>query len=741
MPTKLFIILFIPFFLCSQESWQRRNTSPKYEINDILISSSGEFFISLAKNPQVYVSSDGGISWNDVSDRSKLYDAFNDSKSLNKISDSIYLSLLGSANIYQYKNDKFSYYLRNNNNLNFILQDLDNNHFYFDWLSLYSVSDIWNKTSYKSIWRNPDNIIYDFYLYRKDTNFIATYNDTFKTVQVYKLNSIAKESNLYSKINAQLPRNSIEVSKFGNVFLKLTSRSLFVASFTNPNTYNEIFLNPNGQKPIIYHLGHTEDGFIYALTNIGIYFNDGVNIDQWFKPYFLNQNIPIPHNDDVVNQYYIQDSLTAIFNFGDDCDESKAFTFSPAYKEWKPVILDININDWKNLQKDQKGILYAFNPCTTFPALQYYSQSKDDGNSWDLMLVNGEYVYALTLNKNKEAVVFTKSQKIRVHNSNNDTWQEATNPFGKVSSVDFLNFYYSNSLVFLEAEARDKVGKHINIYFYSEDDGLTWTEFNAFNSQIAYQYNEYGFLVTENKWIVYSYGEFQSLFSIDKGKTWQPDPMFANCRNITGMILLPDSRILAACANNGDYGVFISNTNNELEKLNPYFNNKIYTIRFSDPAYLFGFFEKNSAPFFSKDFGKYIFELDKGMPPILTEQRVFSDALLDENHKAYITIENDGLYVINSNIFLSNKDQKEEDRNLIDINIWSRNMVIDVERVSNDQANLKYEIFNNLAQSIDHGKLLNKLNFISLHKLQTGIYYVNVVGSNGLVSTKKFIIL
>jgi hypothetical protein len=76
--TKIILILLIliPSLGESQLSWSRRNTAPIYELGDIMISPEGHYFVSLSQNAPVYVSTDEGDSWADVSGKSKLYNAF-----------------------------------------------------------------------------------------------------------------------------------------------------------------------------------------------------------------------------------------------------------------------------------------------------------------------------------------------------------------------------------------------------------------------------------------------------------------------------------------------------------------------------------------------------------------------------------------------------------------------------------------------------------------------------------------
>lgn len=747
--TKMLLILLIliPSLGESQLSWSRRNTAPIYELGDIMISPEGHYFISLSQNAPVYISTDEGDSWTDVSDKSKLYNAFSQNKYFKLIDNQVYYGKCnGRCSSYKYFNGKFIAKLGFSENFENLFQDQKSKVYAINQNRIFFTDSNWMIDNSMKIWETKDNYIVTGYFYQADTNYIVTAkydvnNPTNNTTSVYILNSEIKKAELYSEFKLFVNKELIQVSKSGNICILYphVTRSKFIyADRTNPKLFHDIILDSQNPNVNVYFLGSATDGTFYAVTNNGIYFNDGIDFSNWKKAHYMSQNFPTLDYSSIENKYFIKDSLTALVNYGNNCGESKAYTFNQKYKKWKLVELSININNLDNIQKDLHGTLYAFSPCRNYPAREYYRISEDDGKTWELFFINGEYVRSVGINKDKAAIVLA-GENLFLQNSLDKTWKFIQNPIPDSGIFSSLFFYSSNGILFFEAYYLSKDGFNKIGFYFSKDGGLNWKEFSPFHQSSTDNYNDRNILVTKDRWIAYSYLSDPTVFSEDEGKTWQLDPMFVGCDHITQMALLPDNRLLISCQAKNEFGVFVSNSNNELELLSPYFRGKLNTVNFNAPSYIFGYHDLNSLPFFSKDLGKSVLELDQGINPIISDYRYFTSSLLDANNRAYLTIQNDGLYVTDTNVFTHIKEEniKKNHANIY-LQQIGKNLQISIQNEISEVNNYKYYIYNQLSQIVAQGLLNHNSTLINLEDFTSGIYFFQIVDKTNQSHILKF---
>lgn len=747
--TKIIFLLLIlvPSLGESQVTWSKRNTTPIYELGDVMISHEGYYFLSLSQNAPVYVSIDEGDSWTDVSDKSKLYNAFSQNKYFKLIDGQVYYGKCKSnCSTYKYVNGKFISKLGISENFENLFQDKKSKVYAINQNRIFFTDSNWMIDNSMKIWETKDNYIVTGYFYQADTNYIVTVkydvnNPTNNTTSVYILNSETKKAELYSEFKLFVKKELIQVSKSGNIcilFPHVTKSTLIYADRTNPKLFHEIILDSQNPNINVYSLGSASDGTFYTVTNNGVYFNDGIDFSYWIKAHYMSQNFPTLDYSSIENKYFIKDSLTAIVNYGNNCGESKAYFFNQKYKKWKPIELGINVNNLDNLQKDVNGTLYAFNPCRNYPAREYYRISEDDGKTWELFFINGEYVRSVGINKDRAAIVLA-GENLFLQNVNDKSWKLIKSPLPDSSYVSSLFFYSSNGILFFETNYLNAAGFNKIGFYFSKDGGLNWTEFSPFHQSATDNYNDRNILVTKDKWIAYSYLSDPTVFSEDEGKSWQLDPMFGGCDHITQMVLLPDNRLLISCQSKNEFGVFVSNSNNELELLSTYFKGKLNTVNFNSPSNIFGYHDLNSAPFFSKDLGKSVFELDQGITPIISDYRYFNSSLIDANNRVYLTIQNDGLYVTDTNVFTQTKEEnKKENYSNIQLRQIGKNLQIDIYEEISEVNNYKYSIYNQLSQNVTHGFLNSNSTLININQLTSGVYYFQIVNHSGLTQTYKF---
>ncbi|MBK9717903.1 MAG: hypothetical protein IPO85_10375 [Saprospiraceae bacterium] len=164
------------------------------------------------------------------------------------------------------------------------------------------------------------------------------------------------------------------------------------------------------------------------------------------------------------------------------------------------------------------------------------------------------------------------------------------------------------------------------------------------------------------------------------------------------------------------------------------------TVNFNAPSHIFGYYDLNSSPFFSKDLGKSVFELDQGITPIISDYRYFTSSLIDANNRVYLTIQNDGLYVTDTNVFTQTKEEnKKENYSNIQLRQIGKNLQIDIYEEISEVNNYKYSIYNQLSQNVTQGFLNHNSTLINLEQLTFGVYYLQIVNLSGGIQTYKFI--
>jgi len=746
----IFILLIFISTLCEgQLSWSRRNTAPKYELGDIIVSPEGYYFISLSQNSGVFVSIDEGDTWTDVSDKSSLYSAFYFNKFFKLINHQVYYGICNSScSPFKFINGKFISKMSLSEAFTNLFIDQNSKIYAINQNRIFLTDSNWMKDINKKIWESKDRIIKTGFFYQTDTNYIVTRsfnvnnpNPLIDTTSIYILNSETKSASLYSEIKRPVIKERIQVSQSGNICfldLQLPNNQLFYANRTNPFNFQQVILDSKNSNIDVIYLGRSDDSSFYVVTNSGIYFNDGNDFSVWKRAFHISENFPSLNYFDIENKYYFKDSLTAIINYGNNCGESRAYTYNQKYKKWKPVDFNIYINNLDNLQKDGNDFLYTFSPCRNYPSFEYYHISKDDGKTWELLLINGEYVRALAINKDREAIALAGEQLYLQRGI--DNWKLIQNPIPDLVSFSSLFFYSSHGILFIEAYYFDKAGYSITGFYFSENGGLNWARFTPFHQSSTANYNDHDILVTKDKWIGYSYLNDPTVSSVDLGKTWQLDSMFTECDHITKMVLLPDERILISCQLQNEFGVFVTNSKGQLELLSPFFSNKLNTINFNSTSYIFGHYDLNTSPYFSKNLGKSILELDQGINPIVGDYRYFLSSLLDENNKAYLTIQNDALYVNDSSVFTNLMDKIARSANQsFNLQQIGKNLLIDFYEEISGQNSYKYNIYNQLSQKVAQGDLTYKSTLINLENLQSGIYFFQIVNNANKSHTLKFL--
>ncbi|MGB5034012.1 MAG: sialidase family protein, partial [Saprospiraceae bacterium] len=549
-------------------------------------------------------------------------------------------------------------------------------------------------------------------------------------IVVYKLNTGSGQVEMYShlQINTNLRKEDIHITEAGDILFAINNQ-LLLADHRTPDIFEEVKLDSALNILKVEQIGRIANGQIFVLTDKGIYINSNLGLNHWTKLINLSLNIPSK-----IDKIVIHDTLNAILTVTDECDYTEAYFFIPSTLDWKLVNLNIDVNTFESLTKDNNNILYAYHNC-------YFKYSEDDGVNWNFLSINGEPVEQITTNKNGDAVAAV-NQKIFILDKFSGLWKIANNTIFKIPNLKLKYFIKSGSELFIEGALGDFDSPNAKYFlFHSSDGGMNWSKINAFRKSAYYNYSGLSISVLENNtWIGHGDIVDTIVSSNDLGLTWNIDPLFENFSRARNIIQLPDNRKIICGRYKKKYGAYISSTSNEYELMNSYFENKIFDIYYIGPNFIFGNASYNDGVFFSTDLGKNITIDESGMAPNTFDQRYYYGLLYDEEQKIYVSLGFDGLYKATKNIFTSSKDLRPlMHSKFLKVNFDQSELQITMVDENVDFRSIKFEILNQLGQLIKQGKFEYKSNSINIQQALSGIYYFKVIYPNQSSEAIKFI--
>ncbi|NOT35853.1 MAG: hypothetical protein HOP11_00585 [Saprospiraceae bacterium] len=739
---QIILLLIVIAQSKAQNTWIKINSEPNYEVGDIIISSKGDFFISLLNSSEVYVSIDSGINWHEVSNKEQIFYGGNQKKYFKKTKDNIFYTQ-GSFNTktFKYYNDKFNYIGGVSSSGYQLKINQEGEGFVISNFGMYKTDSNWRADFNKPVFLN--NGILESFLFSMENNFLVVSRDPNNVNNninvVYKLNSNTGSNYEYSIVKALLSPKNIEINNKGQIFFLNDKGNLEASNFDNPNEFKEISIDPKSVINRIYNIGTTSFNQIYVITDKGIYFNID-DINQWIKPIQLNNKFPLFSIYQNTNTYFFRDTSFGILNYSNNCGESETKIFSPKIGKWSKIDLNINKVDLIDLKKSKNGNLFAYKSCETKVEKNYF-QSEDEGKSWQEIIINGEYVNCLGITGSGIPIAIANN-KLFKYNKFDKIWNLTLEHISNIQGIKYLYFITAESNIFLEGVKFDALGNKTMYLFHSENEGLNWQQIKSF-VQAPFDLPGYEIIIKKDgSFLAYGWidGILKPLISKDKGMTWDIDIMFNDFENTYSMIMVNDGRFIVGGFYDGKYSTFISDSlTNTFEILNPYFNNKSTLLYYRPPSFLFGHNQNNSAPFFSKDLGQSIQEDDTGIYPMNTDWRFFSNAIFDNNLKAYITVRYDGLYVTKSNIFSKVKDYVGNSKVYIEINLLQSDNSLRLIGSFNNEEEIDYKIFNSLGSQVAAGQVIINKDLVRIDKLIPGIYYLQLNSKEAVVRSFKII--
>ncbi len=754
--TIIFDIVF-SYFSFSQNTWLRSESSSQLEVGDLAITNDNEYFLSLKNNHHIFNSNDSGITWKEVSINNGINRNYLtiDKPFLKLVDNKVYcVSCAGGNKRYRYNGYSFEV-MPNYSNIpreNLIVNQ-EGRVFYKDVISINDADSSWSRLFNKIIYQAKPNFgVIEANFYTENNNYFIISNFT-DSMYVYKV--ITNEKNdisLYSRFKTSKGVSNSFVSKGGVIYFMSNDGLNRVFNYVSSKKLDIIRTSSLQERfniQNIYYNFINANGEIFIISDKGIFVNNGIDEDQWIKCYQMSNQLPKPPANTVNRilafnaRYFFKDSMNALISYGDNCGQSEYFCFSPKYKEWKTILLDVHIDNLVNLVKNKNNRLFAYRPCENYLGRNYL-QSDNNGKDWVSALIYGEHVTSIGINKDGEAIAIATNNKIYLHNSSVDSWNEVQSPVSSTNNIIFLHLYASNNELFLTGSLENS--SRSNYLFHSADGGQNWQEIKAFVKISAHPRNDFQILVEhKNNWIAYSVdGQFNSydiLVSTDSGRTWLPDSRFKNFA-AASIKQLPNNKFLLSGTYNltmdgtyiidsvGNFSIYAS----QYEK-----NPAIFSFDQNNRVFGYPFYYGSPRPFTSSDLGLKIVYDDSGILPIDQEYRYIRSSIYENKDNITLNLAYDGIYTNTHDIFnnISDKSKTLSNYSVLQDSEW-----IYVDKKDNVSWNNqeRIQIINLLGQVIivrDIGSIGGR---ISTRTLAPGVYLLQLQNGDIKSQVIKFLV-
>ncbi|MFN8330473.1 MAG: hypothetical protein U0T81_04510 [Saprospiraceae bacterium] len=675
---KSVILLLLEFLLygvgMTQNTWQRSESSSQLEVGTVAISSANEYFISLKNNHHIFYSRDSGATWQEVEVNNgvkKFYKSI-DRAYLKAIKDKVYcVSCAGSAKRYIY-NGEFFNILPNYTNIPYenLFLSQEGKVFYKDELCIARTDSNWNRIINTFLFST--SFPYGFLatnFYTEDNNYIITQNNK-DSLFIYKLKTDQSGAvSPYSKFKVSRSVSTALVSKGGTIYFMDNGGSNRVFNYvlkTEQNKIQKSSLQLVQKVNVVYYYYVNEGAEIYLVTDKGVFMNNGIDEDVWIKCHQMSDNIPLPPSFNVLawdTRYFIKDSLNAMISYGDNCGQSDYYCFTPKFKKWRTIQLDVHIDNLNDLVKDRNNRLYAFRPCENYFGMNYL-QSDNNGKDWEYVLINGEYATSIGINKSGEAMAIAANNRLYRHNTTVDNWEEIQLPLDTSGKIKLLHIYSSGNDLFLTGNIFINYAKEYNYLYHSMDGGLHWTEIKSFVQQTAVRGNDFTILKDNNgNWIAYSdQGRLTPdgiLISKDKGKTWEIDNRFKDFSAFS-LLQLPDNRfLLSGTINYSNPGTYLIDSLGNYSNYSSNYVKNPASLYLDKDSLMFGYinYNYNPIPFYSFDLGLNVFNNESGLNPTDKETCPTCSAIYESRDKITLNLAYDGIYTTTHDIFSNITDE------------------------------------------------------------------------------------
>ncbi|MEP7197779.1 MAG: hypothetical protein ABI851_14765 [Saprospiraceae bacterium] len=738
--------------ILAQNTWIRSEPSPIIEISDVIINQENELFINTKNTHHIFYSSDSSTSWKKISvEYPDKFRAQYNHKYFKLVGRDLYCGWCsGSCKRLIYNNQQFN--LLNGLSFPFLQLQFDNDGrgYIVSNGGIYNVNSEWQIIPSDIIIKFSDLSLIKSFLYSKDNNYVVSRPYNSDLVRVLKVNTQSKDSILYATFQADINSKEILVSSEGNIYYlgsKLGKLVLFYSSNVNPFHFVEYVIDTTVEIKA-FNFFMNQENQIFALTDKGIYINDRKS-NSWIKCHLLSKNFPIKiyntNGFDLDSYIYIKDSLNAIISYGDNCGQASIYTFTPKYKNWRPVELNLNRDNFSNLVRDKNGMLYTYRPCENLTNHNYL-ESENDGKDWNSLYINGEPVSSVGINKNGEAIALAY-KSIYIHDSNLNNWNLVSSPITKIKEIVLLQFYSNKDELFISGISQSNINPVKNYLFHSSDGGYNWNEITAFVTSSHDPSKDFEIFVDNYKnWIVYSdqlsFIPNTFLISKDLGKSWEVDQRFKDFEFVSTIQQLSDNRYLISGKDKfKKYGSFISNASGGFDLISAYFEGHPSRLYLQSNNNLFGYSSWTNGspiPFTSNDVGNSVREDDSGILLEDLDYRSIQSAILTPGQRTVLNLAHDGIYNSNTDVFSNSSDHEPKTLNKHHLYQHSSYLQITKFDGSEFKSGEIFNLYSCVGQLINSNDLKKQNGRIEIDYLPNGLFFVEIRGSNNQKELIKF---
>ncbi|MBK9271661.1 MAG: T9SS type A sorting domain-containing protein [Saprospiraceae bacterium] len=753
----IFAVCFSFPFLNAQLEWKPTLTEPYYEVDDIAILPDNRYYISLRKTHEIFESRDSGANWNLIAP----FDIkFNNLalKNLEVVREKLYIGLfplIQPTAFYELTKNGVLTKIREGNHLfsDATKMDQEGNLFAVEGDNVYSIDSNLRFDRNKLIF-SAYNTIQSFF-YTEENNFLVAIHANTRpdTVRIYKFNSRTGDYLLHSKYHGYLTLNNILVSENGSVLYRNHgSEKIFAASYQDPLKYNELIIDPSGQLTRIYNFSLTANGEVFIVANSGVYMCDGIHLDQWYRCEQMSQNLSLPNEDEVNNYYSFKDSLSALISYGTICGASRVYCFSPKYKNWKEVILDIKLENLIDLKTDFEGRLYGMRPCDGYGWTKTrYLVSNDEGKTWDYLKVFGYEVNGLAINKEGNAVAITLNKEVNLYNPLTKSWDNIITSHLIKPRVKLYHCYSIGQDLILEG-IDEGVSLDKPVFYYSEDGGRNWkttsiplTFINKFLPSIETNVDQ------GNNWMIsksqYNSGGIRNvIYSPDKGMIWQEDDQFKDFIKVYELVPLKDDQFLvSATSKDPKYNkliqLFLVDSSGAYTLFHPDFERSSWSIKVVDQDFMLAYPRKDDYPVAiieAKDNTLLHRFSSSGLGHSEYDSWAIKSGVVTSDKQVFLSLAMDGIYTNTKEIFTSVYNSKSG--NSLSLHTSLSNNFLQLSQSEEGLVEIEeYSIFSILGSVVEKNQWQGNDELISINKLTPGVYFLLITDKQKNFHSFKFV--
>ncbi|MBK9106965.1 MAG: hypothetical protein IPM92_00945 [Saprospiraceae bacterium] len=431
-------IIGIPFFqeALSQVQWQRLNNQKTFIPEDVLVSPSGDKFISIYGRKTILHKKSGGDQWVDIlaNNPELSYFFFNDTKK-------IFLDFRGTPLLY-YNNGSFDGLFANSNDeFDLDTSTLNNIHvrfsndLHFDTLGNYfqiennKLIKYNNKLEAPKLIFNKQEPILKIAMFQADVNYVLTQHHE-DSLYYYLLNSASAKSQLLAQLELPKKFQSLTaIGRSGNLFI-VKADGLYRLDRLSLEL-NKLILDPALQTAYsVSALYVTKAGQFIVNAENYFYFSDDDG-NTWTQLASFAHGFPDLSN---IRQIEISDSSNALAIVEDECS-NMTLELSEYKRGWYLSETNYSSVHRGSLLVNSKSKIYAQR------ADCYVEESNGDAFTWKSTQIEGKDLLEIYKHSPDDLFAITAGQKQLFHSfDGGDLWSEITEIHKNFPDLVFLDF-------------------------------------------------------------------------------------------------------------------------------------------------------------------------------------------------------------------------------------------------------------------------------------------------------------